>query len=212
MSGRKINTGPCEDDEMLQNGFKKAIETSKSKKKTQSIMDQILKDPQELANAREFAANNPQMARQAKSLKGDVTSHVRATSQRKQNQLARLNYGIDKPEVNSGKIQVVRVSHGNGKLTSVQKPLDSKIEGWERIQFLEDYDGENYFILFDPQIKSKNKKANLLFSSDSETSVGGDVYIFTSNDGLDIQSANLETVKDIFQYLESQKKTEEKKQ
>lgn len=194
-------------EEEIDKGFLEAQKDSKSGKKMRSYADNLLANPQELANARAFAANNPQMARRATALKGDVSENVDKMSLRKKKKLVALQNtrSSNLPQEERSDVKVVRVSSGNGKLTLVSKPADSKIEGWERIQILEDH-----FVLFDPSIRKKNKKANILFSKDDDISVGGDVYIHAIDTKREIVDTSLQYVQYIFEQVELQRKSAEK--
>lgn len=191
-------------EEEIDKGFLEAEKDVKSGKKTRSYADNLLANPQELANARAFAANNPQMARRAVALKGNVADGVDKMSLRKKKKLVALQNtrSSNLPQEERSDVKVVRISSGNGKLTLVSKPADSKIEGWERIQILEDH-----FVIFDPSIRKKNKKANILFSKEDDISVGGDVYIHAVDANREIVDTSLQFVQYIFEQVELDRKS-----
>jgi hypothetical protein len=204
MEETQNDVGVIDDLELLDNGFNEAEKNAKSGKKMRSYADNLLENPQELARARAFAANNPQMARRAVALKGNVSDGVDKMSLRKKKRLVAMQNTrtSNLPEDNRSDVKIVRVSSGNGNLTLVTRPDDSKIQGWQRIQILEDH-----FVIFDPTIKRKNKKANNLFSKEDGISVGGDVYIHAVDEKGEIIDTGLAFVQYIFEQVELERKS-----
>lgn len=161
----------------------------------------IINNPQEIVNARNFAANNPHIARRAKDLTDPVKGNISKLANKEKKKLAVMyNTSLSQLTKTKTEIKVVRVTTGKGTLTTVFLPMDEYLVGWKQIQILDDF-----IVFYDPSYKKKNKKVMLLFDGNEDISVGGDAFICQVDEESNIINTDILSVKWIFEAIAEQK-------